>query len=320
MRTLNWRIQIVLTAVIVSISVFLSFVSGWDIIEKISKEEHPTVLTVTYVLFLSFLFMICHVALSWQLTRKARYANIASHIHRINHSVRDILTYLDEHDPKSDDKREKNERTRIAVGQILDSTVSIFAMLTGTNCRACIKLIYTEMADDAAGVGLYVHTYIRDGNSNAALQRTDVERRKQNSDPLTPERNRVFSDLFDLRNSSWYYVNNDLIKAYKNRSFNSTSFEAYDPRRAVAPPHSWPLPYRSTITCVIRQNASPLMPRRDCNVLGFLAIDSESRGVFNRRWDVQLALSIADALFHPLEKISRAFENEHVTTTRGEKS
>ena len=267
--------------------------------------------------------MFCHVALSWQLARKARYANITLHIHRINHLVRDILTYLDEHESKSDNIEEKGEKTRIAVGQILDNTVSIFAMLTGTNCRACIKLIYTETADDAAGVDLYVHTYIRDGNSNSAFQRKDVERRKQNLDPLTPERNRVFFDLFDLTNAAWYYVNNDLIKTHRNGKFNSTSFEAYDPERAVGhrPSNSWPLPYRSTITCVIRQNASVLMmPERDCNILGFLAIDSESRGVFNRRWDKELALSIADALFHPLRKISGSFEKEHATTTPGEKS
>jgi hypothetical protein len=44
-------------------------------------------------------------------------------------------------------------------------------------------------------------------------------------------------------------------------------------------------------------------------VLGFLTIDSESRGVFVDRWDVQIAFAMADALFHPLRRFVIAQNN-----------
>jgi hypothetical protein len=35
-------------------------------------------------------------------------------------------------------------------------------------------------------------------------------------------------------------------------------------------------------------------------VLGFLSVDSESREVFEERWDVEILFAVADALYHPL--------------------
>ena len=35
-------------------------------------------------------------------------------------------------------------------------------------------------------------------------------------------------------------------------------------------------------------------------VLGFLTVDSESRNVFEERWDVQIMFAVADALYGPI--------------------
>ena len=64
----------------------------------------------------------------------------------------------------------------------------------------------------------------------------------------------------------------------------------------------WPLPYRSTLTCAIRHHAI-LGLLEQPEAVGFLCVDSESRNVFEKRWDVELCFSIADALFHPIDQL-----------------
>jgi hypothetical protein len=73
--------------------------------------------------------------------------------------------------------------------------------------------------------------------------------------------------------------------------------------------NKWPLPYKSTMTCAIRQGTFDRADDVEQLVLGFLTIDSESRGVFVDRWDVQIAFAMADALFHPLRRFVIAQNN-----------
>lgn len=46
-------------------------------------------------------------------------------------------------------------------------------------------------------------------------------------------------------------------------------------------------------------------------MLGFLTVDSESRGVFEERWDVQLMLAVADALYTPVRAYLDAQNRGH---------
>ncbi|KEO56662.1 hypothetical protein SMB34_18795 [Thalassospira permensis NBRC 106175] len=45
------------------------------------------------------------------------------------------------------------------------------------------------------------------------------------------------------------------------------------------------------------------MEERDSEVLGFLTVDSESRGVFIEKWDTQIVFAVADAIFTPLKQV-----------------
>lgn len=74
-------------------------------------------------------------------------------------------------------------------------------------------------------------------------------------------------------------------------------------RRFRRTTENWPLPYRSTIACTICQSPGPFVSTPKTVVLGFVTVDSESRGVFSERWDVPLVAALANALYHPLKKL-----------------
>ena len=296
--TLSFRTQWVLSIALAVIGIIASLTAGWDYALQIFQAEASTLVSVGYIVFMSFIIIIYFVFRSWQTVRKERYANIVPYIHRIHHEIRDLTTFLKEKDPKSNaDQAEILQhlnQAKSSVVTILDQLVLVFTSLTSTKCRACIKLMY-ELGNEP-----YVYTYARDHASGKANKARDNSRNKTNRDLLS--HNGTFSRLFDEEVDVWYYISNNLIRDYKKGQFTSTSFSAYR-SSADGPKTGWLLPYRSTITCVIRENASELLPEHRCNVVGFLAIDSESRGVFEPRWDVELLLSVADSLFHPLSII-----------------
>lgn len=183
-----------------------------------------------------------------------------------------------------------SNQCKIIIGRILDHFNGIFTSITETRCRSCIKLLYTTDQ-------MYVYTLARDQGSHQSCSQLDTKRVRGNHDPLkdNPQFARLFSDAEDV----WHFISNDLTK---DHAFHSTSMSAYKPERAHRFPAmlgAWPLPYRSAITAAIRQGPFDLCHERS-EVLGFLSVDSESRGVFEERWDVEILFAVADALYHPL--------------------
>ena len=178
----------------------------------------------------------------------------------------------------------------------------IFRSLTSTNCRSSIKLTYEHNQE------LYFYTYARDHASSGRYRDSDRKRIRENHDPLNS--NKRFAELFSPKEANWHYFSNNLSK---DSEFQTTSMTAYKPElilglnshRRRFSMFNWPLPYRSTISCVIRQGSCNLMEERNSEVLGFLTVDSESRGVFIEKWDTQIVFSLADAIFVPLKQITR---------------
>jgi hypothetical protein len=184
---------------------------------------------------------------------------------------------------------------------VLDRFANVFVSLTSTYCRTSIKLTYEEKGQ------LYFYTLTRDTGSEQKLREMDRQRSNSNHDPL--ERNSQFARLFSADEERWHFVCNDLCREH---GFSTTSMTAY--KRGYGEMvekvgvldwlrnKKWPLPYRSTIACAIRQGRFDGADTLDPVVIGFLTIDSESRNVFVERWDVQIAFAVADALYHPLRR------------------
>ena len=282
-----------------------SLLVGWEIITFwVEDQTTLSLLANTYVLLISFIFFVFFAFRQWQTIRKEKYANIAPLLHQAIHCIRNAETFLIEKTPG--DGATKNEyemyleTAKSIFGNALDQTVSIFRGVSSTHCRACIKLIYPVDGT------LYVYAFLRDQNSQEKCVSMDNRRVEENHDPL--EKNSSFARLFSPDENSWHYISNNLAS---DPDFKTTSMTAYRTdygqrvstlRWLAALRSNWPLPYRSTMTCVIRQGSFSFLRKRQSEVLGYLCVDSESRGVFIERWDIQILFAVADALFWPLKR------------------
>jgi hypothetical protein len=211
-----------------------------------------------------------------------------------------LNTFIDLTEPKGKSKEDYQQfrnNCKVIFGRILDQLNNVFTSITSTHCRTSIKLTYTGSDNK-----LYVYTLTRDQASRQRCLEMDKRRAAENHDPL--DKNIQFARLLSAQEDVWSYSCNDLTK---EESFQATSLTAYDPSYATKAPtrsrwrrKSWPLPYRSTIACVIRQGPFDMAEHIPAEVLGFLTVDSESRNVFEERWDVQIMLAVADALYGPI--------------------
>jgi hypothetical protein len=244
----------------------------------------------------------------YQTMRKERYANVAPELHNIQHSIRDIYSFILFNRPAPTSTEVEVERFCENIKDKLEGVLSelqlLFTSITATHCRTSLKAVYRLDEE------YYYYTVARDRGTGQQLRRMDNKRVETNHDPLS--KNKQFSRLFDDDNEIWHYISDDLTC---DSEFTSTSFTAYDHEWAERSGSSlarsmpwkktrqrWPLPYRSTIACIIRQAPANGIPETKTVALGFLTVDSESRGVFEERWDVQIMFSVADALYHLLRE------------------
>lgn len=256
------------------------------------------------VLLLIALGTFC-VFREFQLARRGRYANIGGALHGIQHTIRDLNTFLDTNlsDPNKLTSRETQlvrAKVRERLVHVLDNVRSVFEIVTSASCRACIKTF--EVGDDGE---LYVVTLTRDENSNTLCRELDRRRAESRNDPLSE--NPYFKTIvLDHNPVEPAILVNDLTKA---DGFETTSIKAYAPgservlssgRRTVG--QKWPLPYRSALSYAIRQPESEELVEQGKGAIGIISVDCLSRNVFSDRWDIPLISSVADSLFHVLFK------------------
>jgi len=271
-------------------------------LESAAKTAGTELFTaVIYIVFLNVIIFFAFIIRNFQTARKEKYANITERIHKSCHQARNILTWLNYFHEKvqADDRYDFSDNIVVVKNEMssfLNHVQSVFEMLTGTRCRATIKVINKRNGK------IYVDTLTRDSSSKQTWLELDNKRFTENIDLL--KKNKCFSDLFSLNNFRWHFCCNDLTK----EETNSTSKKAYcefgtgENKKHCSPSKTCNCrPYRSALTCAIRQPQTENI--KGVDVVGFLCIDSESRGVFDPRWDVQLGLAFADALFHPLNQL-----------------
>lgn len=291
------------------IGIVAALIAGWSIVEHWVKDQSTlSWMANAWVLFLSSSLLVIFIVRHFQTLRKEKYANITPLLHQTIHCIRNAETFLVEQNPGPDASRAELEQHLLTVktifGNALDQVAGIYRSITATHCRACIKLFYS------VGDELYVYTYLRDQTSHEKCLSMDNKRVEENHDNL--EDNSSFAKLFSENDNVWHFASNNLLA---DRGFQTTSITAYQPDHGMRTDVlGWfsragaksPLPYKSTLTCVIRQGAFTMMPKRGSEVVGFISVDSESRGVFVERWDVQMLFTVADALFRPICRVIAA--------------
>lgn len=254
-----------------------------------------TMSALVLLLFLGTLFR------EWSIARKERYADVMGRIHMCLHRCRDLQSVLLRlraqivSGPKPTQRQVEVAGKKLLM-DILDDFAGVYSMLTGTNCRACVKTVYSNKS---AGK-LYVQALARDKASGDACAGLDRLRFDENMDPL--EHNTDFVGLYDRYSSSERcFFSNDLSREFQN-GYVSTSVAAYKKFLGTKNGGS-SLPYRSTMVWPIQQKqGNQDLPRDTC--LGFLAVDSPSRNVFIRKWDFEIGAGISDSLFHVLKLYS----------------
>jgi hypothetical protein len=294
-----WRIRFFATWVAAFVAAVMSYLVGFELLTKFIHSQ--TAVSIIANVYLGSFFaavIIFSAARQWNTIRKEKYANITPLLHMLFHQVRDLDSYIRAKEPKGGSVAEYeafSNSCKIVFGRILDQLNSIFTSITSTHCRTSIKVL---MRTDR----MYVITLSRDQGSRQRCLKLDNKRLRENMDPL--DQNEQFAKLYADNEETWHFICNDLTS---EESFRCTSVAAYRPEHSRSAyggrrwwpfkRNIWPLPYKSTIACVIRQGPFDLRQDLVSEVLGFLTVDSESRGVFEERWDVPIMFAVADALY-----------------------
>jgi hypothetical protein len=305
-----WRIKWYGAWLAGGVGILAAYFVGFELLRDFVRTQDTLHLAANiYIVCIAALALIITLFRQWTSIRKEKYANITPLIHQILHQIRDLNTFIHTAEPKGGSEQLYEifiRDCKTIFGRILDQVNSVFISITSTHCRASIKLTYQKNGK------IYVYTLTRDQGSRQRHLKLDNQRVEADHDPL--DENPQFARLFSDDHDSWHYMCNNLPR---ESDFRCTSVTAYAPDHATRAASQrrlpWPLPYRSTIACVIRQSPFDLHPTINAEVLGFLTIDSESRGVFEERWDVQIMFAVADALYGPV----RAYLDAQNRSQRG---
>jgi len=267
---------------------------------------------------LSLIFLV-YFAISY--SRKAKYAEISSNLHEVQHAIRDAHNKIREklisqlHPQNTGTSSSPNNKIEDikAIAKhdliaILSQVVAIFTITSSVNCRASIKLIGKIKDDagakDSGGIdNLCVLTLARDNTSGHQCSKKDEEEEKNRGNHSVQE-NTDYTLL--IQGKLRYFFSGD-ISGYQN--YLNSSKDYWERHR---PLNMWignklpflrshtigsVYPYASVMTLPIRKEHSEAP-------LGFLCIDSMSKNCFNERYDIHLAASISDSIAHLLYDIS----------------
>lgn len=249
------------------------------------------------VMYIGFLLLI--LAFLWhelRTVRSRRYAKIQQHLHSIMHTIRDQHTVLDAIDEERAEFETHEYLIRSNIAKVLDQFAFSFSMLTGTNCRTSIKLIFLDEGETSNEP--YVSTYVRDQISSQSEGDRDTKRRDGGMDAIRD--NTDFKVI--LKNGKrWFSANNlPTLSNYENTSDPGLMDRHLGFIESIlnhVKPVKWNLPYTSTFVWPIQKRLLDEVDGTEFAILGFLTVDSPSRRVFNEKHDAFFGAAVADTLF-----------------------
>lgn len=173
-----------------------------------------------------------------------------------------------------------------------------FSFITGSKCAVAVKII--TMIENDGTKDFATQTLFRDGESNA--------KRKQTNDGTVHwiSQNTDFSVIMEhFRDPARrHFLSNRLpfIDFYQNTSFKDYGNpQTSDVRffNKLVRNRTWPLPYKSTLVVPI----CPMNSKLKTDIIGFLCVDSSDRGVFKKRFDLDLLIGIADGMAPKIKQL-----------------
>lgn len=271
-------------ALLALIASALTIIFGWS---RLTGQSTPD--AKFSIGLISSFFVILAVLLVTQEFRYSRKARYAEALEYLNHIALEIKTCAVK-DPVSTCEM-KN-----VCAVVVDQLANIFSLVTATRCSTCIKLIELPHGNE---LHLQVVTLCRDRISREREDRSSTLEHwvHQNTD---------FEQLFDNAGTprgDVFFANNLPGKRdYKNSSFaiRGTPTNVGVPIIGdIVRNFTWTLPYKSTIVVPIRPQYDP--QKREKSLVGYLCVDSRSRGAFRRRYDIDVIGGIAICLYDLVE-------------------
>lgn len=255
------------------------------------KADAANLLLIVLVLFL----VVWVMGREFHLARKQKYANASHSVYHLTSKFRELNEYLLEclasaQQGKVVSIKDVQKRFSDSLQDVCDETVRLFSMVTGTNCRAAVKVPAFDSGDESI---CWAETIARDTNSAMSNKQLDAMRARDRVDLIVD--NEDFFILFDDATPDiGYYIHNNLPKRFKSGELKTTSVRVYKDAAAAGGRRmkegQYPLPYRSTMVWPIRSGDTETIPRFHA----FFAVDSESRRVFYETWDSKIGGSIAE--------------------------
>lgn len=252
-----------------------------------------TVLLIAFSLyFLILLLFLLLFTISY--SRKARYSEATKCIHDALHIARDAYHYLDWCiSPERPEVHYQKQLFCSYITNLLTAVSKAFTLVTGTNCRASLKVIGQNQDNT-----LFVTTLARDQVSSHQCQEKDDREATKHLVSKNTDFHLITQGELN------YFFHNNLCK-YDN--YQNTSIDDYTRNMSSK---KWPLPYKSTIVWPIRykrkSDEHDLGKDRQEDMYGFLTVDSSSRDVFSERYDVEMGAAVADSMFSVLDTYSKA--------------
>ncbi|ATD08271.1 hypothetical protein SIO17_14525 [Pseudoalteromonas piscicida] len=261
-----------------TVGIFTGTASFFYSPESIQEYVFSTFLCLTVIFLIGYIFYR-------ESQKHHRYSESIVFLAHSSHLMKDYLQEL------RYGRVEKEEFHRLYT-QLADAISKCFTLLKGRRCSVCIKTLSPDGE---------LQTHARDANSSVRYSdvRNSIDVKHFLSD------NTDFELLFGDNNEyGRYFLDNNLKDRWLNRNYKNSSFsvvgEPLIKSRVFRRPKvsNWRLGYQSTLVCPIRHITTKEFADGEYkHYWGFLCIDSESRNVFNKNIDPELAYCFANQLY-----------------------
>ena len=255
-----------------------------------SDARFGFVLLAGFALF----FLVIILIQNWRFSRNSRYAEAQSYFN---------CAFLQCNDIAQKDSVDERE-LELEIEKICEDIAKAFNIIIGFKCATCVKIVNQDPSQiNDRAPNLTVRTLTRDSLSQR-------KRRKSQNFIHPLNRNTDFYTIFSPEFKDEYFYSNDLtgLHGYLNSSHDVCG----EPSDSSIPVFgyilrniTWKLPYKSTIVAPIKDNS-----QNEGSVIGFFCIDSNNKGMFINKYDVQLIIDVAFSLYPLILKLNQITQNK----------
>lgn len=244
-----------------------------------------------YIIILFVAATILILFLTRELTGAKKYsiAHSIRFLHKAIHCMRDKWNQVFVYDPKSGSINIVKDAAKGTIQESLDWVEKYFSAVTGTPCRACIKVM---LGNEQPNTDQNQFKGLKGDRQNADATIVTWARSSGSTDPTTDRNddridNNIDFEYIAVFHKPNYYKRNVDKPPYKNSHIDYQSNVKYSEQ----------LGYRSAFTFGIRDYSTGKQ-----TLYGFLCLDSPVTNAFSLRYDSEAAYLLADFYYLYLKK------------------